>query len=418
MGSIKLYGEIPSNSISNFQSKEHCLDEAKKILLADVFEKSKINLKSQAVVKILINLHDSLQEAIASPLQVESARSSPIYLNLHLPRWSSMKTDGNRNANDIDDGTIKNLVSLEADLYRAMWLTCLILLSITDTSNRDHRSRKRSRSDMNNGTSNATKREAILQRTISQCQLLVRLLEENMVQPEACNDQSAPQNKDFYQSKNIWDDRILEWTNDDDDDDDDSLNILSLTKEQLEKEEYELLAMAATPIPKDTRNRQEKQWLTNFPAHGNAVESNKHFVGRLIPNTPETSSILPSVSVELDSRGILRATGGIEKDQCGWSLTSQSVVDCDHNKSQSRIHINNAVSFRTGDLTAITLDVGRDGMLWQEQISRIQENTDRLGMGKLVEEQEEIQKLWPADEVIAAQTTARELFVGEIRKKK
>jgi hypothetical protein len=474
MGSIIEFSD--GHLSSKIKAKKECLEKAKKILLTTgecIYDNSTISSsssssydeKSQAFVASLAGLHDSLQEILSESLQeVQSitissspTRKTPfesMYSQFYRLRWSSMKGDRNRNnrnecTNDIDNDTMaRNIFGLEADLYRAMWLSCLILLSsINNTSNRDrdhYNSRKRSIRELNNNlTGDANRsRKIVLERTIRQCRLLVSLLEQIIAfqQPDSKivygDNHTATKNQSVDHCKNIWDDRILEWTknNSDDDDDDDSLNILSFTKEELEKEEQQLCYMAATPIPTvDTRNLQQKQCLTFNNAstnNGDANETNRLLIGRLlIENAAEGTSfsLSSSVPIELDDRGILRATTGSsttdDKDgivdnsneKCRrwwWSLTSQSVVLCDDKESPNKIQINNVISFRTSDLTTIALDVGRDSTLWQGHVSRIQANVT------YGHEQEEIEKLWPVNEVIAAQIKARELFVGKIQEGK
>ena len=434
--------EVSDDGLSSkIKAKNDCLEKAKKILLTATGECNNYDEISQAFVASLAGLHDSLQEILSEEsLQAEQSiipiSSSPtqkaplesMYSQFYCLRWSSIKGDRNRNDNDA---MARNLFGLEADLYRAMWLTCLILLSAinSNASNRDrdhYNSRKRSIREVNNnndstGDAATRSRKLVLERTIRQCRLLVRLLEKIIANRTTTNNQSVDH------GKNIWDDRILEWTEtNSDDDDDDSLNILSFTKEELEKEEQQLCYMAATPIPRvDARNlQQQKQCLTfdnvTTNSSGDANATNRLLIGRLlIEHATETTSILlplplPSVSIELDDRGVLRATDNKNNNEkCWWSLTSQSAVLCDDKESPNKIQINNIISSHTADLTTITLDVGRDSMLWQGHVSRIQANTNTYG-----HEQEEIEKLWPMNEVIAVQSKARKLFAGEVQKGK
>lgn len=346
-----------------------------------------------------------------------------------------MKSNRTEYAKDVDKDKVRNLFDLEADLYRAMWLSCLILLSLSNSLKRDHQSFKRRKTEFNNSTGDARNRKIVLQSTVRQCQLLVRFLEKMELQPQSkgkYDDYTAIDKDGVKRSKNKWDGHILKWTNDncdeeDQEHDDDSLNILSFTEEQLEKEEQQLLYMAATPIPIEYPHRlQQKQYSSsNGGANVNSIETNRQFIGRLLTNAAETWHSVSSVPIELNDRGVLRVTNGSIMDKCTdmdkemgkrwwWSLTSQSSVLSDHNESPNVIQINNVISSQNADLTTITLDVGRESIFWQEQVFRIKASTDRQSLAKLVEEQEEIATLWPVNEVIAAQIKARELFVGEI----
>jgi hypothetical protein len=465
MGSSKIEVSDDDNLSSKIKARKDCLEKAKKILLTTVTtttgDCNKCDETSQAFVARLAGLHDSLQDVLSEeslqaggqsiiPICSSPTQKSPLesmYSQFYSLRWR------NRNNRNGTDAMARELFGLEADLYRAMWLACLILLSAINNDNdnnnnisnrnrdRGHsNSRKRSIRELNNNNTDSTgdatrSRNIVLEKTIRQCRLLVRVLEYILENHSATNSQGVEC------IKNIWDDRILEWTenNSDGDDDDDLLNILSFTKEELEKEEQQLCYMAATPIPRvDTRNPLQKQCLTFNNANsanssnGDANATNRLLIGRLLREHAITesasSSVSPSVPIELDDRGFLRATTGSStmddndgtvdsgnKNNEQWSLTSQSVVLCDDMESPNKIQINNIISFRTAELTTIALDVGRDSTLWQGHVSRIQANANTTTYGH---EQEEMEKLWPVNEVIAAQSKARELFVGEVQKGK
>jgi len=326
--------------------------------------------------------------------------------------------------------------------------------------------------------------------------LLVGLLKQIALQTTTNKTEVGDNGDKGEESNNIWDDRIQEFMNnnhndddnDDNDNDDDSLNILSFSKEQLEKEEQELLNMAATPIPvKDYITQQQQQQhhqqqqrqrthpfytsediganATMTPAAATAsatasaitiIRPNRLLVGRLLiatsPSSPSSSSSSPlNIPIELDDRGILRTVGAMNDDDDNnnnnnnnnnknrrwWSLTSQSVVVCDDtNNSPNIIQITNVISTRTANVNTITLDVGRDGLLWPEQVSRILSlslttrtptstpTTRTTGggygygyLGGVMEEQEEINKLWPMDGVIMAQTKAKNHFIRAFQSK-
>ena len=232
MGSI----EISDDIASAIKAKKDCLEKAKWILLADDSADS-CNHKSPTYIDSLVGLHDSLQATLSQfPLEL-------IYSQFHCMRWP---TEGYRyeSKSNIEKEKIRETFQLEADLYRSMWLNCLILLSVTNTLNREQHSRKRQRKEVNNPACDGS-RKILLQRTTDQCRVLVRLLESVGLD---------------HGKNNIWDERIREWTQhniDEEDDDDGSLNILSFTKEQLEAEEQQLLDMAETPIPAADRHKNE-----------------------------------------------------------------------------------------------------------------------------------------------------------------
>ena len=456
---------------TKLKGRKECLEEAKKVLLLTSREydndndndndndgrqrDNTISDTSQVFVESLVELYDSLQKILSVPVQQSGSPSSPlevIYSYRHYLRWATT-TEADRDNNldtDIDIDTARDLIDTEADLYRALWLTCLLLLpSITSTQNYNQNNsniRNTSKGESNNCTTSTNNNKGPnLQTTIRQCQLLVGLLKQIKIRTKSKtmdddgigNDNDNDNGEDSNNS--IWDDRIRELTNinnhndtDDDDTDDDSLNILSFSKEQLEKEEQELLNMAATPIPVYTQQQQQQQ-RRPFPFSSledtNAIDINaipgtrtikpiRLLVGRLISTSPSSSSL--NIPIELDDMGILRTASGPMDDndngnQWWWSLTSQSDVLYD-NHSPNKIKITNTISTCTADVTTITLDVGRDGLLWRDQVSRVLTTTTGGYFGTVMEEQEGIKSLWPMDDVIVAQTKARNQFICAFRK--
>lgn len=402
------------------EAKRLCLEKATKILLEDDSADSKIGSRNPEYIESLKALYDLLQTTLS--------RSLPevIYSQLHHLRWPTKEYRyqyNDESKSNIDTERIRQTIPLETDLYRAMLLNCLILESITNPPNQEQRSRKRQRRESNNRTCDDS-RKIILQRTIDQCRVLLHLLEQLSFE-ESNTDVSV------YENENMWDERIREWTKDskideDEDEDDDSLNILSFTKEQLAAEEQQLLDMAETPIPAANRYNQQQQQrrkqnkedvTSNKSTNSDATETKQPLKGRLVSSANEASSSQSSVAIHMDKSGILRSIDDANKDSCWWSLTSESVVHGDNNKSSTNIQIINAISIMTAEMTTINLDVGQDGMLWIEQISSFQANTKRLGVS-LAESQEEIVKLWTDDEVGTAQSKARELFAKVLRARK
>ncbi len=230
MGSIEFSDDIASA----IKAKKHCLEKAKRILLADDSADS-CNHKSPNYIDSLVGLHDSLQATLSqSPLELICSQFHCMICPTEGYRYESKS--------NTEKEKIRETFQLEADLYRAMWLNCLILLPVANTLDREQHSRKRQRRELNDPTCDGN-RKTLLQTTIDQSRVLVRLLE-----------------RVDRAKNNIWDERIREWTEDnidDEDDDDGSLHILSFTKEQLEAEEQQLLDMAETPIPAVDRHKNE-----------------------------------------------------------------------------------------------------------------------------------------------------------------
>ena len=424
MRSMKIADDISSI----MKTKKALLEKAEKILLSGDYDHNKISTcdsQARVLVDRVADLYDSLQEILSETVQVRSCSSlSPskylefAYSHFHRLRWSSKKRESIECKIINDEITTKNFFALEADLYLAMWLSCLILLNKLNP----HGQKKRH----NRLASQIRNRAYGLQRSIRRCQFLVGLLDRIVSQAKTKGvdgDQTANSNICVGLGSEIWIDRIAEWKEDDraeeTDDADNSLNIFSVTKEQLELEEQQLLNMATTPIPMaNAHNVQIRKGVIN----GNPIKTKKLLIGKLLQDVTDPSDSSSSIIVEFDNRGFVTTSNGSSEDKdkdfdnkprC-WSLTSQSVMLSNYNKSPNVIQIKNMISFATGDLTALTLEVGQDHMLWQSQISTVQSNTERKF--KLMEEQEKIKELWPVKEVMNAQNVALELFIGEIRK--
>ena len=249
MGSL----EVTNSLSSEMEAKRNCLERAKKILWTEHVSHggshSGPDDKSKAYIESLVNLYDDLHDNISKSLDCSELIYSEFY-------QLSSPTNGE---------TIREIVKLESDLYRAMWLNCLILLPIVDASNDTKQdSRKRSREEMNHPTSDRGNKTILLQRNIDKCRFLLSLLEQLGVEAEA-------------NANNPWEERIRKLTEDienkEEEDDDQSLNLLSFTKEQLEQEEQELLQMAGTPIP--TSYTHKEQNVSSIEANDNGHCSEK-----------------------------------------------------------------------------------------------------------------------------------------------
>ncbi len=243
-------GSLETTNTFSFEmeAKRNCIERAKKILWTeDVSPGSGLgadNKSSKAYIQGLVNLYDELRDSISKSVDARSPSSTSsselIYSAFH-------NLNGPIDGEQINTETLREVVKVESNLYRAMWLNCLILLSIVNASNNTKQgSRKRIRKEMNNQASCRENKNILLHRNIDQCRLLVGLLEQ--LGAEAGSDAHGP-----------WEERIRKWTEDvdNDEDDDHSLNILSFTKEQLEQEEQELLQMAETPIPTSHAHKVE-----------------------------------------------------------------------------------------------------------------------------------------------------------------
>ena len=393
--------------------KEFLLKKAEKVLLRSEFDVGCDRNES------LVGIYDSIIEILSS-----QDESSSLSLNKNVCHYrfiagggktmTMTKEDRDAAAADTTDKVI-DLLNTEANLYRVLWLSCVIIVSITDIKNR---------------TTIDT-----LQTTIRQCELLIRILKQNIIEATKGNEND---NNNSDKSNNIWDVRIRELTNnnnnndnnneDDDDDehdeDDESENILSFSREQLEEEEQELLRMASAPIPTSTQCRegkthqqqQHQQFLQSLPL---IKPSRSVVVGSIIPivpSLPSLSSSPLSIPVELDDRGILRRCNGNDNgDNSWWALTSQSILqeldEGNNNPSSStKVKITNIISNETKAVDEhssgvnITLDVGRADclLLWREHLGKVKQY-----LMKVMEEQKEIKRLWSVDDVMMAQTNAK-----------
>ena len=393
--------------------KEFLLKKAEKVLLRSEFDVGCDRNES------LVGIYDSIIEILSS----SHDESSSLSLNKNVCHYRyiagggktmTMTKEDRDAAADTTDKVI-DLLNTEANLYRVLWLSCVIIVSITDIKNR---------------TTIDT-----LQTTIRQCELLIRILKQNIIEATKGNEND---NNNSDKSNNIWDVRIRELTNnnnnndnnneDDDDDehdeDDESENILSFSREQLEEEEQELLRMASAPIPTSTQCRegkthqqqQHQQFLQSLPL---IKPSRSVVVGSIIPivpSLPSLSSSPLSIPVELDDRGILRRCNGNDNgDNSWWALTSQSILqeldEGNNNPSSStKVKITNIISNETKAVDEhssgvnITLDVGRADclLLWREHLGKVKQY-----LMKVMEEQKEIKRLWSVDDVMMAQTNAK-----------
>ena len=394
--------------------KEFLLKKAEKVLLRSEFDVGCDRNES------LVGIYDSIIEILSSQDELSS-----LSLNKNVCHYrfiagggktttmTMTKEDRDAAAADTTDKVI-DLLNTEANLYRVLWLSCVIIVSITDIKNR---------------TTIDT-----LQTTIRQCELLIRILKQNIIEATKGNENDNNSDK----SNNIWDVRIRELTNnnnnnnndnnneDDDDDehdeDDESENILSFSREQLEEEEQELLRMASAPIPTSTQwregktHQQQQQFSQSLPL---IKPSRSVVVGSIIPivpSLPSLSSSPLSIPVELDDRGILRRCNGNDNgDNSWWALTSQSILqeldEGNNNPSSStKVKITNIISNETKAVDEhssgvnITLDVGRADclLLWREHLGKVKQY-----LMKVMEEQKEIKRLWSVDDVMMAQTNAK-----------
>ena len=359
------------------KERNEYLDIAKKVLLRSDFD-------NRNRMENLVETYDLLFEilSVKSGSSVSSTSSSsssssstpslsPLEsLNLCHHRFGR-NTTKNRH---VDVHKVLNLLHTEADLFRALRLTCLLLLSITD---------------QNNHTRNK------LQITTRQCEVLVRILIQNIRDVNGNENNYGDENEDI---NNIWDVRIRELTANDDDDKE-TENILLISKDQLEEEEQELLRMAVTPFP-TTREETHQQFSQTLLLEGN-----------LISIFPSSSSSAPLyIPVELDDRGILRTCN--RNDNHWWALTPQSAVESNVNDNSSKMKITNIISSEETAADAhstVTLDVGRDGIIWKEYIGKVKQY-----LVKVKEEQDEIKIIWSDEDVITAQTRAKNSINSQV----
>jgi len=357
------------------KERNECLDKAKKVLLRNDFDE-------RDRIENLVGIYDSLFEIlsvksgpfVSSTSPSSSSSSSPSLsplekLNLCHHRFGGKMTEDR----DVGVHIVLNLLHVEADLYRALRLTCLLLFSITD---------------QNNHTRNK------LQTTTRQCEVLVRILMQNIRDVNGNVNDYDDENEDI---DNIWDVRIRELTTNHDDDNE-AENILLISKEQLEEEEQELLRMAATPIP-TTREETQQKFSQTLLLEGNMI--------LILPSSSLSSPLY--IPVELDDRGILRTCD--RNDNRWWALTPQSAVECDDNKNSSKVKITNIISNETAANAhgTVTLDIGQDGIIWREYLGKVKQY-----LIKLKEEQDEIKSMWSDEDVITAQTKAKKSMNSQV----
>ena len=184
----------------------------------------------------------------------------------------------NTTDNEVENGEEKSLssishtnttdtttVELDLDLYRCLWVTCLLLLDIITHLNISDDHDCGSSNDVNNteddDSSIIENQKRFMIMVCDRCSVLVNGIQQKQ---KLANDSGGKYSTgDRIVEDDIrWDRLVHRWTvgkneshaEEDvyaghDDDEEDNQHILSFTREQLIEEEKELIQMASTPIP-------------------------------------------------------------------------------------------------------------------------------------------------------------------------
>ena len=145
---------------------------------------------------------------------------------------------------------------------------------------------------------------------------------------------------------------------------------ISLDRSQLQMEEEMLVQMASTPIPSEFDQHQ-------------SINPTSSLVARM-------SIGQDKVQIELDEQGILRTRFASKHESVWWALTPESSVSY-----QSPVFTITSVTTNQPHFSIVTLslEVGRDGHLWWEKASKI---VQKLKASRDV--YDDIKKVFPLEE--------------------
>jgi hypothetical protein len=348
-------------STSNvFLQQEQCLQN-----VHELFETSRWNDEESLSCASLCGAHDKLLEVLQLGDEITTLVDGEIVRSRVLLKEGSMDTG-------IEQ--VRRRILLQADLLRAVMLVSHKLLSKVDalpvTSSKGDES-----------TDDQLK--VIIRQVKVLLQVLSNKYSENLSSNVADQENlpsNLPSNFPLFEE-------LLQQQGQTFNDVDDSI---SFDKDQLEKEEDELLQMAHTPTP------QERQGAngTALMDVENAVPSTTTLLHA--PMVSEDRN-LTTVPVELDGRGFLRIrkplNSTIDAPSSGdsiWLLTAETTIFY----NTPMLRLSNVVTYCKSSFTAsmISLNVGSQGRVWWERISAI---VQRLKVAS--ELQEQLQSAWTTE---------------------
>lgn len=308
----------------------------------------------------LVKIYNALIETFAS-----SSSKSPLDSVRHY-RFGCWKRIADEDDRDSGVGDILEILRTELNLYRALRLTCLLLLSMTGQSN--------------NSELNDTTIRVKFESTVQQCQILIKILKRNI--DDVCENNNSIRNCD-EDSDTFWGVCLLKLTTSGDHEEE---GVLTVSKEELVEEEQELCRMAEIPIPQPSQS---------FPSTERAtLKEVVAPVGMLSSTIPSLSHLSLPIPVELDGKGVFRLCNG-HIDQW-WTLTSKSDIEIGSKNDTSIVvtHVIYSVASRKKEFYSISLKVGPCSRALIDQVNKI-----KFYLAEVNREQEEVHKLWSVEDV-------------------
>jgi hypothetical protein len=343
---------MASSPTSN-QKKEECVSKVVESFHLISVQNQDLQLQNLTAIS---RLHDN----VIGTLSNYAADASTSRIQNYILRLRLHQTDE-------DAAHIQRFIPLEADLYRSVSLTSLYLLhTIPLISPIPDEVRKS------------------LEGTLKKTQLLLKILEKVTVQcyeNEEGGDTLLPTNHPFL------DEWILKFRPKEED----TGVEISLDREGLQMEEDELLQMATTPTPYENNPLFARKDQISFADP----------IARLllVDNTATDSSAISthaSIAISLNTKGVFRPrdTSSFDLKHSWWLITCDSTVLYESPiLTIYSVLTNHYTSSQKISCKAIKVNVGKDGTLWWEKISRIVQE-----LKQIKELQDEVRTLWPDPE--------------------
>ena len=262
---------------------------------------------------------------------------------------------------------IQERITLQSDLLRSLLFVAREILVRTGTIPREQRIGLQEDKSFKN----------ILEETISRTRILLRRLafiHSEYLQPENKDHPILPSNFPLL-------DELI--TQQDDMDIDVIVGeSITIDKEQLEKEEEELILMAETPIPNN--HRQHKAEMTNEGVMNGILHGH-------IPASRYSES--PAVAITMDDHGVLRSEkpeNSSQRDKSMWFLSSDTQISFNAPFLELTHIVLGPPHF---EVDSLRLNVGNKGSAWWENVSRMVQH-----LRPASKMQVEIFDAWPEEE--------------------
>jgi hypothetical protein len=338
---------LPAFPLSS--QKEECLSQ-----IARSFQE--LSMQTEEVqhssIPFLCKVHDEILQILSQDADATAKRIHTYILRLRLLETKEEATH------------IQQYITLEADLYRAVSLTSLYLMEQMPLA-------------MNQPLSPAV--EENLQSSFQRSQILLEILETIYSQ---CNQEGELLSTN-HSILDEWLHKLKPRRINEE-------NLISFDRERLQMEEDELLQMAATPTP------QEKYPTANRIATNHEDDSGLTARLWLDPAAASDSSSRTSITLFWNGQGVLRSRDAIA-EHSWWLVTCESSISYQApNLIITSVITNNTSKPEFSTIPSLTLDVGTDGALWWERVSKMVHK-----LQEIKELQDELNALWTSEEIEA-----------------